>query len=165
MKFTANFKKTLTLATLVFVAGCQTQPKMSTAQIRAMQTRSFEDTTYDNVFRAFKTILQDDGYQIKNQDLSGGLIVATIQKTDGMAGWNSFFSSGQNYRTGEGFEVSVNLEKVGKTVETRLTVQKQEQYSMGGHQGDVILDPGIYKTIYEKVTTEVSRRKAQGKNG
>ncbi len=152
------------IALLVLVAACATQPQMSTGQVRAMQMRTFEDTTFDNVFRAFKTVLQDEGYQIKNQDLEGGLIVATIQKTDKMAGWNSFWGgNNSNHRTGEGFEVSVNMEKVGKVVESRVSVQKVEQFSMGGQQGDVVLEPGIYKSLYEKVNTEVQRRKAQGK--
>lgn len=157
-------KKLLTVV-LILAASCASKPEMSTAQIRAMQLHDFESTTYENVFRAFKSVLQDQGYQIKNQDLAGGLIVATVQKTDSMAGWHRFWGGNDsNFRTGEGYEVSVNLEKVGKAVvESRVSIQKLEQYNMGGSQGDVILDPEMYKNLYQQVRTEVERRKAQGK--
>jgi hypothetical protein len=152
-------------ALTLLLTACAITPPMSPQQIRAMQMRSFEDTTYENVFRSLKTVLQDEGYVIKNQDMAGGLIVGTIQRTDGMSNFNMVFNAGKNYRTGESYEVSVNLEKVGKTVETRMTIQKMESYSMGGLQGNPILDPETYKSIYEKVSVEIKRRQAQGKAG
>jgi hypothetical protein len=156
-------KKIISLVLLL--TACAVTPPMSPQQKRAIQMRTFEDTTYENVFRAFKTVLQDEGYVIKNQDLNGGLIVGTIQKSDGMARFNVIFNGDKNYRTGESYEVSVNLEKIGKTVETRTTIQKVESYSQSGTQGDPILDPETYKNIYEKVSIEIKRRQAQGKNG
>jgi hypothetical protein len=153
------------IALSLFLVACAVTPPMSPQQIRAMQMRSFEDTSYENVFRSIKTVLQDEGYVIKNQDMVGGLIVGSIQRTDGMSNFNMVFNAGKNYRTGESFEVSVNLEKVGKTVETRMTIQRMESYSMGGTQGNSILDPETYKNIYEKVSVEIKRRQAQGKAG
>ncbi len=41
----------------------------------------------------------------------------------------------------------VNLERIGKSVESRVSVQKLEQYNMGGTQGDAILDPEIYNSL------------------
>lgn len=156
-------KKIVALSFLL--AACAVTPAMSPQQVRAMQMRSFESTSYENVFRSLKTVLQDEGYVIKNQDMAGGLIVGSIQKTDSMSGFNMVFNAGKNYRTGESYEVSVNLEKIGKTVETRMTIQKMDSYSMGGTQGNPILDPETYKNIYEKVSVEIKRRHAQGKAG
>jgi hypothetical protein len=153
------------LALTLLLTACAITPPMSPQQIRAMQMRSFEDTTYENVFRSLKTVLQDEGYVIKNQDMVGGLIVGSNQRTDGMSNFNMVFNAGKNYRTGESYEVSVNLEKVGKTVETRMTIQKMESYSMGGSQGNPILEPETYKNIYQKVSVEIKRRQAQGKAG
>lgn len=154
------------MITALFLFGltaCQLSPPMSDAQRRSMQMRTFENTTYDNVFKAVKTIMQDEGYIIKSQDLAGGLISATASKTDSGSKWMAAFSGNKNYRTGETYEISVNMEKVGKNVETRLTIQKLESYSMGGQQGDVILDENAYRAFYEKVRVEIERRKAQGK--
>jgi hypothetical protein len=156
-------KKYLTLALLI-LASCATKPQLSPQQRRALQVRTFENTTYDNVFRAFKTIMQDDGYVVKNQDLEGGLIVAQIQKTDRGGAFFAALGGNKNYRTGESFEISANLEKINKsTVESRIIIQKVESFSMGGQQGDEILDPEMYKSFYNKVKVEVERRKAQGR--
>lgn len=162
-------KKTIAaLVVLLFTTGCATMAPLSPSQRRAMQSRTFEETSYESVFRSFKTILQDDGYIIKNQDLSGGLIVATIEKTDNSGLFLANFGSSpnrSNYRTGEGYEVSINLEKLNeKTIESRLTIQKVESYSQGGKNGYEILDPQLYKNFYEKVRVELERRKAQGKS-
>src|SRR5205814_2233567 len=139
---------------------------LSAVQRRALQMRTFEQTSYDNVFRAFKTVLQDEGYILRNQDIAGGLILATIEKTDKGAGFWAALSGNKNYRTGEGFEVSVNLEKINaNAVETRMVVQKIDSFSMGGRTGEEILDPEIYKALYDRVRTEVERRKAQGRGG
>lgn len=151
------------LALLVFV-GCATTPELTPQQRRALQVKTFNDTTYDNVFRAFKTVLQDEGYIIKNQDMQGGLILATIQKTDKGAKFMAIMNGDSNYRTGEGYEVAINFEQINKsTVESRLVVQKLETYSQGGSQGNEILEPTLYQSLYQKVATEVSRRSASGR--
>ena len=136
---------------------------MPAPQRRALQTRTFDETSYDNVFKAFKNVLQDEGYIIKNQDFQGGMILATILKADDSSEWLAKINNEQNYRTGEGFEVSISFDRINKKVtETRLTIQKIEQYSMGGSKGYEVLDPPLYKSIYDRVKVEIERRKARG---
>ena len=152
------------LSLALMTMSCATMPELSPSQRRAMQSRTFEDASYESVFRAFKTVLQDDGYIIKNQDQPGGLIVASIEKTDKGSIFMAAMNNQSNYRTGEGYEVSVNMEKLNeKTTDSRLTIQKLEDFSQGGKRGSEILDEKLYKTFYDKVKTEVERRKAQGK--
>lgn len=156
--------KILIVTLTLFFAACASAPKLSMQQRRALQVRTFENTSYENVFRAFKSVLQDDGYIIRNQDMQGGLIVAQIQKTDKGSGFWAALGGNKNYRQGEVFEVSANLEKVNeKIIETRVIVQKIEQFSMGGQQGEEILDPEMYKALYNKISVEVERRKATGR--
>lgn len=146
-------------------AGCATTPQISPQQRRAMQVKHFKDTDYNNVFRAFKTVLQDEGYIIKNQDMKGGLIVAHSSKSAG-AGHAvlAVLAGTQNYQTGVTFEVSVNLEEIRKNyTESRVIIQEMASYSMGGSKGKEILSPELYRNIYSKVFVEVERRKAQGK--
>lgn len=154
------------LISFIFLSvGCVTTPQISPQQRRAMQVKHFKDVSYENVFRAFKTVLQDEGYIIKNQDMKGGLIVAHASKasSSGLAVMAALAGT-QNYQTGVTFEISVNLEEVQKNyTESRVILQKVSSYSMGGSQGKEILSPELYKNIYSKVFVEVERRKAQGK--
>jgi hypothetical protein len=162
--FASVFYSVIALFIGAGLVGCASTPQLSPQQRRSLQMRTFENTSMENVFRAFKTVLQDEGYVIKNQDMNGGLIVAEIQKTDSSSGVWAVLAGAQNYRTGQLFEVSVNLEALNKsTIETRMVLQEKSQMSMGGQQGKEILEPTLYQAVYQKVKTEVERRKAQGK--
>lgn len=130
--------------------------------------RTYEQTSYENVFRASKTVLQDDGYVIKNQDLQGGLITGIIQKskstTHKVFGLDVSTSDDTEVRGG-GNEASVNLEKVSNSVtEVRVVFQRTTSYEKGGDTGEEVLDPDAYRTFFRKVQVEIERRKAQGKD-
>ena len=154
---------TILSLSLLNLAGCLSAPKLTPQQRRALQVRTFE-TNYNNVFRAAKTVLQDEGYIIKNQDFNGGMILA--QKETSAGGGASFMAAlggNNNYVTGTGFEVSMSLEKLNKNLtETRLTLQNKTKTNMGGSSGREIVKPEIYKSIYDKLVVEVERRKARG---
>ncbi len=63
--------------------SCQVQPKLSPMQKRQITTRMFE-CDYECGYRASLTILQDQGYVIKNTDMDSGLILASVdRKTSG----------------------------------------------------------------------------------
>ena len=156
---------TLFLAFVLQSCAFMEETRISPQQRRAMQTKTFRDTSYNNVFRAFKTILQDDGYIIQNQDYNGGLITAEAQKTNFTA---LFFSKiGNNSgdsAVGKSFQVTVNLEKISeKIMETRLIIQEKTQYQRGGVTGKEVIDPKLYRTIYQKVSVEIKRRQAKGR--
>jgi len=145
--------------------SCATTSTLSSQQRRTLQVKHFKDSSYNHVFRAFKTVLQDEGYIIKNQDMNGGLIVAHSSKPMSVTyGVLAAISGTPNYQTGTTYEVSVNLEEINKNyVESRVIIQKIASYSQGGLQGREVLSSDLYKNIYTKVLTEVARRKAQGK--
>lgn len=153
----------LNLFLLPFLFACASKPQLSAQQRRSLQVRNFK-ATYDTTFRAIKTVLQDEGYVIKNQDMQGGLIVAEKTMTDNSTKFWAALAGAQSYRTGEGFDVSFNLEKLNEaSTESRLVIQKHETTNLGGKQGEEILDPILYKTIYQKIQTELARRLASGK--
>lgn len=155
--------KMLNFILLAMLFSCATKPQLSAQQRRSLQVRSFK-ATYDNTFRAIKTVLQDEGYVIRNQDMQGGLIVAEKTMTDNSSKFWAALAGSNNYRTGEGFDVSFNLEKLNETsTESRLVIQKHETTNLGGKQGQEILDPELYKTIYQQIQTELARRIATGK--
>lgn len=153
-----------------FFVSCQTVTPLSSDQKRALQVRVFSLTSYNTVFRAFKTVMQDEGYIIKNQDFEGGLIVAESQKPirHSAGVWLLSISSGLSgrsepptYRTSDVYSWSVNLEEIKKdNIETRLILQRKTLYSKGQQTGGEILDPEVYRNIYTKVMREINRRKA-----
>lgn len=146
------------------LAGClQSAPQLTPQQRRALQMRNFE-TSYSNVFKSIKTVFQDEGYIIKNQDYDGGMILAQKNTTSGGGGaFLAALGGQQNYVTGKGFEVSMSLESLNKkTVETRMTLQSKTSTSLGGSSGREIVKPEVYKSLYDKIIVEVERRKARG---
>ena len=163
------------LSFFIFIIGCQTTAPLTPQQRRALQVCTFSSASYNTVFQAFKTVMQDEGYIIKNQDFSGGLIVAESQKPVSvsggqfamavavgvLSGMSGNSSTQNNYKTGQVFSWSVNLEEIQKdSVEARLILQKLDFYSQGGKRGREILDPEIYRNIFVKVLREIERRKA-----
>ncbi len=154
----------------LFLSACGLWgPKLSVQQKRSMQNRTFEDVSYNNVFRAFKSALLDGGYVIINQDMRGGLIVAEAQKGEVTSGFLSMLPSiftvtSDSDNTGKKFIASVNLEKINKkTVETRLVLRVSTQHKKGGTTGKEILEPKVYKSIYDQVAVEIKRRQAKGR--
>ncbi len=149
---------------LVVSFACEHTPEWTPQQRRAMQTRTFK-TPYRSVFLAIKDILQDDGYQIKSQDYRGGLIVAQkdIDKTKKLFGF--FVIEGDpDEETGAAYQVSFNLERVGKgNIETRLTISGITTHRNGRHSAKEVVEPKTYQAIYRNLQLEIKRRQARGK--
>ncbi len=148
------------------LGACQmySKPKFNMQQRRAMQVRSF-DTSYKNVFNAFKSVLQDEGYIIKNLDFEGGMVLAEKENAGGTSAFAASLMGRDNYVTGKGFSVSVSFDEITENnIETRMTLQSMTRMSRGGMSGTEVVEPTIYKTIYDRVRVEIQRRTAQGKS-
>jgi len=160
-------KKLISIILLTVLAGCSTVPPMTKQQKRAIQIKTFE-TSYDNVFKAFKSVLQDDGYIIKNQDFAGGMLLAQKERdiNEGKSGFGKFMSvmaRSKSDPTGKGYDLSVSFDKLNdKSTETRLILQELTKWSNGGSKGREIVDGPLYKAIYDDVAIEVKRREARG---
>lgn len=154
----------LMVSAFLFLNACvQPGPQLTPQQRRALQVKTY-DTSYDNVFKAIKTVFQDEGYIVKNQDFAGGLILAQKETTAGAG--NAFWAAmagDKNYVTGTGFEISANMEAINKnTTEVRLILQSKTTTSLGGSAGRELLQPEVYRAIFEKIVVEIERRKARG---
>jgi hypothetical protein len=149
----------------LFVASCSSVPKVSPAQRHDMQVRTFEGAKLDGVFRAFKTVLQDESAIIRSQDVVSGIIVASLQKTtkEGafwlMLGWEA-----EKYHVGDDYELTVNLTQGENGVESRLSIEKLKHYMLGGQGGEEILSTNLYARFYERVQNEVSGKGEAKKN-
>jgi len=149
---------------ILFLLGCTSVPGLSPAERRSLQMRTFQRTTYENVFRAFGAVLQASGYVIKKQEMTRGLIVAQMP---GGGSDSSLATTGgsEKPRVSQPIEVSVNLEKVNlSTIETRMIIQTEASSLMSGQQSREILDEKRYKSIYDSVRIEVERHLIQGKS-
>ena len=152
---------------LLFLTGgaCASRSHMTNVQIRRMQqTRTFEDVRYDIVFRAFKTVLQEEGYIIKVQDIQEALIVAEIQRSDKEGTIKVASVKGAKELDSSKYEMAVNFARPNpRTVEARMTIQKLEKINIGGQTGEEVMAPEVYKSFYVKVKAEVDRRIAPSK--
>lgn len=151
------------LSSLLF--GCAAGPQLSQMQIRQLTTKMI-DGTYENVFRATMTILQDQGYVIKNTDMNSGLIVANIDRET--SGGSQFFQAllvGSVYDKNTVIEVSATVNKLNEqTQEIRLNIQ-ETNYSGGGAKQNIkqIYDEQVYQKLFNDITLEVKRREAMNK--
>ncbi len=150
------------LLPLLFLVSCASIPQFTPQQRRALQLRTFEHS-YNSVFRSIKNILQDDGYIILNQDFKGGHILASKEKDNSdSATLNTILFGYGNWRTGTVFQISFNIEEIQKNlVETRLTILEQTKRQLGAHSGKEIVNPQIYKSIYNQLNIELKRRSAK----
>jgi hypothetical protein len=148
-----------------FLVGCAAGPQLSQMQIRQLTTKMIEGS-YENVFRATMTILQDQGYVIKNTDMNSGLIVANIDRET--SGGSQFFQAllvGSVYDKNTFIEVSATVNKLNeKTQEIRLNIQ-ETNYSGSGNKQDIeqIYDEEVYQKLFNEITLEVKRREAMNK--
>jgi hypothetical protein len=147
--------------------GCEVQPKLSPMQIREITTKMF-DCDYENVYRATITVLQDQGYVIKNTDMNSGLILASVDrkaKTGNQVLEALFLGFIAN--KGTEIEVSCIVNKLSDSAtEIRPNIQEvkygQSSIFSGTSKQDSkqIYDPEVYKSIFDQISVEIERRKA-----
>jgi hypothetical protein len=156
------------LAITFTLSGCATAPPaISPMQMRQFTTRQF-DGDFENVYRAAMTVLQDQGYIIKNTDMDAGLIVAQIDKESSRSSqfWQWMFSSnGYIPNKGTLIEASVTVNKLNEVQsEIRMTIQEVTYGSLNNKTKVVtITDPAVYDTLLNEVLIEVKRREAINK--
>lgn len=151
--------------TIAVFMGCQMAPQLSPMQKRQITTRLIEGG-YENSFRATLTVLQDQGYVIKNTDMNSGLIVANIDKeTSKLSQFFQAIGTGEIYDKGTVVEVSVMVNKIAETqTEIRVNIQETRYSASGGKQNiKQIWDLDVYKRIFDEVVVEVKRREAIGR--
>lgn len=150
---------------LTFLIGCAAGPQLSQMQIRQLTTKMIEGS-YENVFRATMTILQDQGYVIKNTDMNSGLIVANIDReTSGGSQFMQALFLGSITDKNTVIEVSATVNKLNEAnQELRLNLQ-ETNYSGSGAKQNIkqIYDDKVYQNLFNEITLEVKRREAMNK--
>lgn len=162
---------------LLIAFGCVMTQKLTPMQKRQITTRIIE-ASYDDVFRASLTVLQDDDYNIKNTDMETGLIVADVER-ELSGGWKTvaalahLFSLGADEtETEERWDYRVNclITKINESsAEVRINIHKVTHSKTTYHKEDktevkqepeAIYDQKIYQDFFNKISVEVKRRQA-----
>jgi hypothetical protein len=155
------------LAIITFFVGCTTAPQLTPWQKREITTRLM-NSDYDNTYRATLTVLQDQGYIIKNTDMTTGLINATIDRET--AGGSQVIQAifiGYVSDKGSEIDASFMINAISDTqTEVRLNLQeaKYGQSSKWSGTGKTnvkqILDPEIFSNLFNAIQVEIKRREA-----
>ena len=147
--------------------NCAVGPQLSPMQKRQLTTRLINGS-YEDTFRGTLTVLQDQGYVIKNTDMVSGLIVATVDRAE--SGGSQFAQAlflGYVADKGTDIEVSCMLNKITETkTEIRLNIQESKYGQSSAWSGTSkqntkqIYDPEIYRNLFNEIEIEVKRRQA-----
>ena len=154
------------LFNFLFFTSCSTAPELSTMQKRQITTKLYE-SDYENTYRAILTILQDQGYIIKNTDMNTGLINATINRENNNKKGAIAQSILLGYVVNQGslIEGSFMVNKINdKKTEVRLNLQ-ESKYGQESKDSEVtmrsskqVIDSEIYNEIFNQINTEIKRR-------
>jgi hypothetical protein len=131
-------------------------------QMRQFTIRNF-DSNYENAFRATMTVLQDQGYIIKNTDMGSGLIVAEIDKeTSKGSQFMQALWAGYVWDKGTLIEVSATVGKLNEAQsEIRMIIQEVNYGQMNNKQNiKTITDVKVYDSILNDISIEIKRREA-----
>ncbi|MDF2549405.1 MAG: hypothetical protein K0S07_472 [Chlamydiales bacterium] len=155
--------KSLGLAglTLLTVVGCaphdDSEPVLSQMELRQIQTKSFNSVDMKNVMKVMLSVLQDDGYIVKNANLDLGLISATKEMSveSRKEKTLSLMVNGEQARWKKNaqIEVSATVNSFGSDVKVRVNFQKKVIDNIGAPVSvDQVLDPEMYLDFFNKVS-------------
>lgn len=125
-------------------------------QIREFQTRTFDHRDGKSVMKAVLSILQDDGYIVKNAVSDLGLLTAT-KEVDVENGSEKFWSSfwlghHATWKKNSLIEVSCNISTLGEKTKVRANFQVKIMDNKGGTvEVKPLDDEKFYQTFFSKV--------------
>lgn len=152
---------------LLLNGSCTSEPKLSPMQVRQITTKIF-DGDYETVFRATLTVIQDQGYVIKNTDMNSGLILASVDK-ETSKGSQIFQAAMAGYVANKGkeYEISCMVNKLSeKSTEVRLNIHQVKYGQMSALSGTSkteskqIYDAKLFNSLFNEIEIEVKRREA-----
>lgn len=166
-----KFSAVVTLM-LVMLANCTVAPTLSPMQKREITTRVI-DGSYDNTYRSILTVLQDQGYIIKNTDMVTGLINAVVDReTGGGSQFLQLLSSGYVSNKGSELDCSFMVSKLNDSkTDVRINIQESTYGESSKHSGTgkqsvkTIYDVEIYNSLFNDIVIEVKRREAFNMSG
>jgi len=128
-------------------------PPKSQLQIRELQTRMYDTPDTKMVLKTMLSVLQDDGFIVKEANVELGLLSATKDvsvESKGAAFWGSFFDVA--WEKNAIVEATANVSEFGKQTRVRVNFQ-QKVHDSAGRVAKVsqIYDPLFYQEFFTKV--------------
>ncbi len=146
------------LSVLLLFPACVTQsvtPPKTQLEVRALQTREYDERDTKSVMKALIDVLQDEGFMIKNADSNLGFISAQKEidiEQPGDRFFGSFAGEIPRWRKSATVEASINISEFGKTTRVRTNFQRKELDNLGGTIGvRQIDDSRFFQYFFEKV--------------
>jgi hypothetical protein len=133
------------------------QAKVTSLQLRAMQTRTYDKVKVQIVMKSVMSALQDEGYILANADSTLGFIYGAKEKyevdenTKAVAEFNMGSGSG-TYQTTLRLEASATVRKYKDGVKVRINIIEKAISNTGGNiWSQPIHRAAIYQDIFLKV--------------
>lgn len=152
----------LVCAIALWGSGCaSSSANLSPMQKRQITTHQIEGS-YENVYRAAMTVLQDQGYVVKNTDMASGLIVASVDRETNESSqfWQAFWM----YQ-GTFIEATITVGIINDSLqEIRVSLQ-ETRYNQYDGKTDIkqLVNPAVYQELANQITVETKRREALGR--
>lgn len=153
--------KYLWVIPIIVLSNCgSAETKLSPMQKRQITSRVY-DSAYETVFRATLTVLQDQGYIIKNTDMASGLIVSEIDRetSQGAQFIQAIFD--EVVDKGTLIEISCMADKISdNSTELRINIQ-ETKYGVAGKQAvNRLYEEETYQQLFDEIRVEIKRREA-----
>lgn len=159
MKFTSTLLATLFAFVLVGCVPQNTKPALTPLELQSLQTRSYEETETEIVFRSVVSVFQDLGFTITNADLATGLISA-----EGAADSDEMFAFWTGVSKVTQTKATAFVEGINGTAKVRLNFVTTDTRSGGwgqtNRQDEAILDANIYRNAFEKIENAIFVRQS-----
>lgn len=155
----------LVCAIALLGSGCASRANLSPMQKRQITTHQIEGS-YENVYRAAMTVLQDQGYVVKNTDMASGLIVASVDRetSESSQFWQALWIDDVNQ--GTFIEASITVGTINDSLqEIRVSLQETRYNRYDGGKTDIkqLVNPAVYQELANQITVETKRREALGR--
>jgi hypothetical protein len=139
----------------VFASNCSSVKTAS--QRRRLQVRRYQNVDYDTFFHIAKRLIQEDGYQLKTEDFSQGILSATLRNFSAKGSPLSFLGGFKKPSEGEFFEISMNIFRLSeKEFDCRLSLQKVTHHSLGEDEGQEVFETGFYDSFFGRISKLIS---------
>ena len=147
------------LLVCMFVLGCvpaTTTPPKTQLEIREFQTRTYETNDSRMVMKSLLSVLQDDGYIVKNANADLGLLSATKEvdvESKGQAFFLTLLAGKEaRWKKNSIIECSCNVGEFGKLTRVRVNFQLKVMDNKGAVvKVETIEDPKFYQEFFAKV--------------
>jgi hypothetical protein len=169
-----DFTLVALLILTLFTSACvATKPSMTTTQMRAMQTKEYQNTSQLVAYKALTDALLDKGFTIESSDSDAGVIVANITSTRinslelTTKAIMTVLTYGLNWIFGDNnlgdvvtLDISANVSQLQSTTKVRINAVAKLTNSEGQiTKAETVTEPDYYNSIFEQIDKSIFLQK------